>query len=74
MPSFSKAGLVDIFKRYSNTVLSSGGIVRGIEHYGIRPLAERARRSVLIIFHEKTLIFFPPRLTTTIATLESTQL
>ena len=44
LPSLSKAGLVDIFKRYSNTVLSSGGVVRGIEHHGIRPLAERARR------------------------------
>jgi hypothetical protein len=46
LPSLSKAGLVDIFKRYSNTVLSSGGVVRGIEHHGIRPLAERARRFV----------------------------
>ena len=48
LPGLSKAGLVDIFKRYSNTVLSSGGVVRGIEHHGIRPLAERARRFVVV--------------------------
>jgi len=44
LPKYSKEGLVGLFKKHSRTVLENGGVVRGIEHHGIRPLPERARR------------------------------
>lgn len=44
MPKFSKEALVGLFKRHSKLVIENGGVVRGIEHHGIRPLPERATR------------------------------
>ena len=44
LPKFGKEGLVTLFKKHSKTILELGGIIRGIEHHGIRPLPERARR------------------------------
>jgi len=44
LPKYSREGLVGLFKKHTRTVLDNGGVVRGIEHHGIRPLPERARR------------------------------
>jgi ribosomal protein S6 len=44
MPKFPKEALVALFKRHSKLVIEHGGVVRGIEHHGIRPLPERATR------------------------------
>jgi len=44
LPKYSKEGLVTLFKKHTRTVIENGGVVRGIEHHGIRPLPERARR------------------------------
>lgn len=44
LPKYSKEGLVALFRKHTKTILDNGGVVRGIEHHGIRPLPERARR------------------------------
>lgn len=44
LPKYPAQGLVEMFKKYSNIILSSGGVIRGIENHGIRPLAEQAKR------------------------------
>ena len=46
MPKAPAAGLVELFKRYTKTLISNGGNVRGIENHGIRPLPEQAKRYV----------------------------
>jgi ribosomal protein S6 len=44
LPKYPKDGLVQLFKRHTKMILDNGGVVRGVEHHGIRPLPERARR------------------------------
>ena len=44
MPKTTVPTLVELFKRYTREVVSLGGVVRGIENHGIRPLPERAKR------------------------------
>lgn len=47
LPKYEKEGLVGIFRRHSQLVLDSGGVVRGVENHGIRQLPERAKRLVI---------------------------
>ena len=44
LPKYPKEGLVSICRKHANTIISNGGLVRGIENHGVRPLPERARR------------------------------
>lgn len=44
MPRTPIPSLVELFKRYTKTIISNGGVVRGIENHGIRPLPEKATR------------------------------
>ena len=44
MPKTTIPSLVELFKRYTKTLISNGGVVRGIENHGIRPLPEKATR------------------------------
>ncbi len=44
LPKHSKQNLTELFKNYSLTILNHGGVVRGIEHHGIRMLPEQAKR------------------------------
>eukprot|EP01041_Mallomonas_annulata_P001212 gene1212-2359_t len=44
VPSCSKDGLVSLLRRHAKAILSNGGIIRGVEHHGVRPLPERAQR------------------------------
>lgn len=41
---YFKQGLVALFRRHTEIVLQNGGIVRGIENHGVRPLQARAKR------------------------------
>ena len=47
MPKYSPGSLVNLFKQHAKVVMDHGGIVRGIEHHGIRPLPEKTKRSLL---------------------------
>jgi hypothetical protein len=49
MPKTPIPNLVDLFKRYTKTLVNSGGIVRGIENHGIRPLQEKGKRFIFIL-------------------------
>ena len=44
MPRTPIPSLVELFKRYTKTIISNGGVVRGIENHGIIPLPEKATR------------------------------
>jgi ribosomal protein S6 len=44
IPKFDKSKLVALFRRHTEMVLNDGGNVRAIEHNGIRPLPERAKK------------------------------
>ena len=44
LPKYPKDGLVTLFRKHTKTIMDNGGVVRGIENHGIRPLPERARR------------------------------
>ena len=44
LPKYPKSGLVDLFKRHSKLIINNGGVIRGIENHGIRPLPEKAKR------------------------------
>lgn len=44
LPGYDKAGLVKLFRKQAQLIQKSGGLVRSIEHNGVRPLPERARR------------------------------
>jgi len=44
LPRYPKEGLVNMFRKHSKLVMSAGGVVRGIENHGVRPLPERATR------------------------------
>ena len=44
MPKYSVENLVGLFKRHAKTVLENGGVLRGIENHGIKPLPERTKR------------------------------
>jgi len=44
MPKYPKDLLVTLFRKHAKTVLDNGGVIRGIENHGIRPLLERATR------------------------------
>ena len=44
MPRSKPPALVELFKKYTQSIISNGGVVRGIENHGIRPLSERATR------------------------------
>ena len=46
LPKYPKEGLVAICRKHAKTIIDNGGLVRGIENHGVRPLSERARRSV----------------------------
>lgn len=56
LPKYSKQNLSELFKNYSLTILNHGGVVRGIEHHGIRMLPEQAKR--LEIFIELLIEYF----------------
>lgn len=44
LPKYPSTSLVTTFKNHANVIFQNGGIYRGIEHHGIRPLPERATR------------------------------
>jgi len=44
MPQFTKTPLVSLFRRHTKAILAKGGVVRGIEHHGVRPLCERSKK------------------------------
>jgi len=44
LPHYSSTALADLFKKYTSIILSSKGVIRGIENHGIRPLPEKAKR------------------------------
>jgi ribosomal protein S6 len=44
LPGFSKDGLASLFRNHTRLVQKLGGTVRGLEHNGIRPLPEKAKR------------------------------
>ena len=55
MPKYSTVNLVNLFKQHARIVIEHGGVVRGIEHHGIRPLSEKTRRwSLCCILHSVT--------------------
>lgn len=49
LPKYPADGLVKILKKFSKTVIQNGGVVRGIENNGVRPLAEKAKRFLTCI-------------------------
>ena len=49
-PKFKRSALVELFQRMTAVVIKEGGVVRGIENHGIRPLAEKAKRYVSTFF------------------------
>ena len=44
MPQFGRGGLAQLFRRHARTVLDRGGVVRTVEHHGLRPLLERSKK------------------------------
>jgi hypothetical protein len=44
LPRSKAPALTELFKKYTQTLTNNGGIVRGIENHGIRPLPEKAKR------------------------------
>jgi ribosomal protein S6 len=44
LPGVSKEGMVSLFRNHTRLVQRLGGTVRGLEHNGIRPLPEKAKR------------------------------
>ena len=53
MPKTTAQSLVELFKKYTKTIISNGGVVRGIENHGIRPLPEKAKRKYATISGER---------------------
>ena len=51
MPKSRSNALAELFKKYTATLTLNGGVVRGIENHGIRPLPEKAKRYELIPCH-----------------------
>ena len=49
MPKYPADKLVSLFQSHAKVILEHKGIVRGIEHHGIRPLPEQGRRSIYFI-------------------------
>ena len=61
LPKYPKEGLVAICRKHAKTIIDNGGLVRGIENHGVRPLSERARRSVRrFFFLEEHIQHLPP--------------
>lgn len=44
MPKYPPEKLVALFRTHAKIILDSGGIVRGLEHHGVRPLPEQSRK------------------------------
>lgn len=44
LPGCSKESLVTMCRRHAKLILDNGGVVRGIENHGVRPLPARAKR------------------------------
>lgn len=44
IPKLGEEALVSLFKRHTQVILSNGGVLRGIENHGVRPLAEKAKK------------------------------
>lgn len=44
LPGCSKEALVTMCRRHAKLILDNGGVVRGIENHGVRPLPARAKR------------------------------
>ena len=44
LPGCSKESLVTMCRKHAKLILDNGGVVRGIENHGIRPLPARAKR------------------------------
>jgi ribosomal protein S6 len=44
LPGYNKSSLVKLFRKHAQMIQKNGGVVRAIEHNGVRPLPERARR------------------------------
>jgi ribosomal protein S6 len=63
MPKVAKESLVRLFKSHSEIVMKGGGVVRGIENHGVRPLPSRARRKFTSTTGER--YFWDARFTTT---------
>jgi ribosomal protein S6 len=57
LPQYSKTALADLFKKYTSTILSSKGVIRGIENHGIRPLPEKAKRYLILLTSKPSIIF-----------------
>lgn len=49
LPRCKAPELVSICRRHAKLILDNGGVVRGIENHGIRPLPARAKRFVVIV-------------------------
>lgn len=47
LPKTKGPELVAICRRHAKLILDNGGVVRGIENHGIRPLPARAKRFVV---------------------------
>ena len=43
-PRTAKTALVDLFKKHTNIIHRNGGIVRGIENHGVRPLGDQTKK------------------------------
>ena len=44
MPKTTAQSLVELFKKYTKTIISNGGVVRGIENHGVRPLGDQTKK------------------------------
>ena len=63
MPKVPKDSLVRLFKNHTEIILKNGGVVRGIENHGVRPLPSRARRKYISTSGER--YFWDARFVTT---------
>lgn len=48
LPGIPKPDLVALCRTHAKLVIDFGGVVRGIENHGVRPLPARAKRLVQI--------------------------
>ncbi len=44
IPKAPTESLVNFFRRHSALIISNGGVSRGIENHGVRPLQERFKK------------------------------
>ena len=44
LPKLPKENLVQLFRKHTKLIQDHGGVVRGLENNGVRPLPEKAKK------------------------------